>query len=424
MERLPLSICIPTHNRAKILGRTLEHLGALRELFSEVVVSDNASVDDTPAVVEHWRPRLEPLRYHRQPENRGPLRNLLASLSLARADFAYLLCDDDQLIAGSVFEGMRTIASDPACVAVYGGYEQWDAGLQSYLGSMLPPNPGRFTRSDWLDVAANTYQLTFPIVRRTTFQRHCFFDETTFGLWRLLGQLLNQGAVHVIPHPLYRHAETPARMEQQAHEAWYHDFLRSDWELFIASMGSLNASTLAEFVMRRTVPVYMNGVDHARERDLPLLELGFLARLLAYDRGPEENAKVAAKATEWVSTRLIAAVIAQLTEHLIADAGLRRIVVEIGPMNIKGMLDAIVAKLPGVEIVPLALEQLSAVRPETGDLVLTENWETLASIADRQGWSPAGHVAVGDIIKRLRPRTLPPTPVLYGPGGTAHFSAV
>jgi len=44
-----LSVCIPTYNRAKLLSRHLEHLRGFR-LDLEIVVCDNHSADDTPAL--------------------------------------------------------------------------------------------------------------------------------------------------------------------------------------------------------------------------------------------------------------------------------------------------------------------------------------------------------------------------------------
>jgi hypothetical protein len=289
---------------------------------------------------------------------------------------------------------------------------------------LLPPFPGRFTKSDWLALATNTYQLTFPILRRRAFQRHCFFDSTTFGLWRLIGQLLNQGAIRLIPQPLYKHAETTGRLEQQSHEPWYHDFIRSDWELYIASIGRLDAAMMGQFVAVRTAPTYVAGQEYAQKLDLPLLERTFLMRHLAYDEGPEATATAAMRAEAWENTRRIAAVAVQLTDRLAADTDLRRLIVERGRMNIVGMLGDLGEKIPGVAIIELEIEQLLAFEGQPGGLVLTEYWESLATLGKRPHGDPIRHVAVGDIIGRLRPRVGRPPSILRGPKGTHHFSMV
>src|SRR4051812_49672125 len=66
-----LSICMPTFQRAAILRRTLEHLATGGGTAWEVVISDNASADDTEAVARAFRGRFHGLRYARQAANRG-----------------------------------------------------------------------------------------------------------------------------------------------------------------------------------------------------------------------------------------------------------------------------------------------------------------------------------------------------------------
>jgi glycosyltransferase involved in cell wall biosynthesis len=66
------SVIVPTYNRSHLLGYTLEALTRQdlpAEQF-EVIVADDGSTDDTPAVVERYRGRLN-LSYHAQ-ERQGP----------------------------------------------------------------------------------------------------------------------------------------------------------------------------------------------------------------------------------------------------------------------------------------------------------------------------------------------------------------
>jgi glycosyltransferase involved in cell wall biosynthesis len=59
-DTLLISICIPTHNRADLLGRTLESIAAVRpcsEARLEVVVIANACTDNTSAVAAEWATR-------------------------------------------------------------------------------------------------------------------------------------------------------------------------------------------------------------------------------------------------------------------------------------------------------------------------------------------------------------------------------
>lgn len=421
MTSFPLSICIPTYNRAALLERTLAHLHGLGDLIAEIVVSDNASTDDTPAVVARWQPRLPALRYFRQRTNRGPLPNIHASLSLATSDFLFLLSDDDQLIPEAIVAALSTLAADPECVAVYGGYEHWNADLTVRHASLPPPFPGRYGRGDWVSLARNSFQLSWPVVRRAVFQRHCFLDDRTFGLWRLIGQLLNYGAIHLIAQPLYRHAETAGRMEQGVDEPWYHDFLRSDAELFVASIGRLEAVQMAHFVAARTIPIYLSGLDYARARNLPLLEHTFLMRYLSYQQaGGDADAEQ--RARTWETERLVAAVGRQLADQLVATPGLRRLVVETGRMNLLEMLDDVRGALPELEIASVEPEQIAALAEQTSDLLLVEYWDRITQLEAQGRRLACRAIAVADMIGRMRLRVGPSTPMLRGPNGSYHFS--
>ena len=101
---IKLSICIPTYNRAALLGQTLENV--LAQVASradvEVVVSDNASPDDTQEVIRTYQACFPRLTYFRQPENLGADRNYLKVVSLAQGEYCWLLGDDDLIEENAV----------------------------------------------------------------------------------------------------------------------------------------------------------------------------------------------------------------------------------------------------------------------------------------------------------------------------------
>jgi glycosyltransferase involved in cell wall biosynthesis len=67
----------------------------------EVVVSDNASPDHTQAIVEPFT-RDNRLRYFRQPENIGAVRNFFFLAREAKGDYIFYLTDDDYLLTGAI----------------------------------------------------------------------------------------------------------------------------------------------------------------------------------------------------------------------------------------------------------------------------------------------------------------------------------
>ncbi len=91
-----ISFVITTYRRAGVLDACLASVLALPDADIEVVVNDNNSPDETPAVVARHAGDLR-LRYHRQAENIGFPRNILHALRRSRGRWCFILTDDDQL---------------------------------------------------------------------------------------------------------------------------------------------------------------------------------------------------------------------------------------------------------------------------------------------------------------------------------------
>lgn len=95
---MKLSICIPTYNRSGYLKRFLEKLYAEIAKFSlqnkiEVIVSDNASPDDTREIVQNFTE--QGLIYSRNENNIGPDANFLKLFEMSSGEYIWLPGDDD-----------------------------------------------------------------------------------------------------------------------------------------------------------------------------------------------------------------------------------------------------------------------------------------------------------------------------------------
>ncbi len=134
-----LSICIPTFNRAPFLAELLEtllpQLPALGEQV-ELLLSDNASTDNTPQVVASFQQRGLRIRSIRNPENLGADGNFLQCLSLATGRYLWLLGDDDlptphavpQLVS-LLLQGEQTAPFDLVYLSSFGFSGQLPADL-------------------------------------------------------------------------------------------------------------------------------------------------------------------------------------------------------------------------------------------------------------------------------------------------------
>ena len=103
-----LTIAIPTYNRSAYLSELLTLLEPQLTQFPQVelLISDNASQDDTPQLVATVRDRLAlagvTLDYQRHSENIGSDANFIACYERARGVFFWLCGDDDLILPGTL----------------------------------------------------------------------------------------------------------------------------------------------------------------------------------------------------------------------------------------------------------------------------------------------------------------------------------
>lgn len=123
-----LSVCIPTYNRAQWLRTSLRLLTPLIAQAGdlvEVVISDNASDDETAEVVREAA-SLMPIRYHRNDENIGFMRNIQSlPTDLAQGEFVWLLGDDDLVCEGAIAQILSTLKQHPDIDYLYVNHSTW-----------------------------------------------------------------------------------------------------------------------------------------------------------------------------------------------------------------------------------------------------------------------------------------------------------
>ena len=122
-ERPLLTIAVPTYNRAQDLQGLLEVLGPQLAEFPqvEVLVSDNASTDNTAEVLDEARAQFAAegarLEVHRQQTNLGADGNFAFCYAQARGRFFWLCGDDDRIVPGAlkeIVELLQTPEGEPA----------------------------------------------------------------------------------------------------------------------------------------------------------------------------------------------------------------------------------------------------------------------------------------------------------------------
>lgn len=117
-----VSVAIPTHNRANLIGEALESALAQAYADREIIVVDNGSTDDTPAVLE---PYLDRIRCIRQ-ENRGRAGARNRLIEEARGQYIAFLDSDDVWLPGKLERQVRALDEHPDVGLVHGPVEVID----------------------------------------------------------------------------------------------------------------------------------------------------------------------------------------------------------------------------------------------------------------------------------------------------------
>jgi abequosyltransferase len=108
-----LSICIPTHNRAKYLPELLDSIIEQVDANNpvEICISDNASEDDTAELVKAYKNKYPHIVYFRWPTNMGADRNYLKVVEIASGEYCWFVGSDDKLVEHSLFKVLNKISA-------------------------------------------------------------------------------------------------------------------------------------------------------------------------------------------------------------------------------------------------------------------------------------------------------------------------
>jgi hypothetical protein len=90
-----LEIIIPTFNRARFLGQTLDALAASPFWACRITILDNSSTDNTKHTVKRCADSLPNLVYRRNGTNIGAERNYCLAVEISIGPYVWILGDDD-----------------------------------------------------------------------------------------------------------------------------------------------------------------------------------------------------------------------------------------------------------------------------------------------------------------------------------------
>lgn len=196
-----VTIGIPTRNRARTLPLALN--SALQQTYTniEVVVSDNASTDETPDVLQQAGSRDERIRVIRQVEPITMLRNHETTWRAARGEFFMWLADDDQLSPNFIVGAVKALEERTDAALAF-GHPKWfyiSEGVEtaeSFDYDFETHGSPRWKRL-WKDRQSG-YEIK-GLFRREALTHYGWYDHTVSPDWPLLTYLMLVGEVIRVP---------------------------------------------------------------------------------------------------------------------------------------------------------------------------------------------------------------------------------
>jgi glycosyltransferase involved in cell wall biosynthesis len=188
------SVIIPTYNRSHCIRRALKSVGMQGGTDLEVIIGDDASTDETIAVVQEMMPEA---RIVKLDVNQGAAAARNVAMRIARGEFLAFLDSDDEWLPGKLESQLDYLRANPSCAVCATGYF-----LQTKEGRRVA-FPG-VNPSDWrkeLHSAQSFHGASTPLVRRSILESVGLQDEELRVLedWDWMLRIARNHPIHVLP---------------------------------------------------------------------------------------------------------------------------------------------------------------------------------------------------------------------------------
>jgi glycosyltransferase involved in cell wall biosynthesis len=157
-----LSIGLPVYNGEKFIQAALDSLLAQTFTDFELIISDNASTDNTEAICRAYAAQDKRIRYYRNNENIGCARNFNRVFELATGEYFKWAAHDDLHAPDFLMKCMEVLEEDPTIILCHSHvYFIDEAGdfLQKYDITIKADSPKNYERFHELLTKHFCYQM-------------------------------------------------------------------------------------------------------------------------------------------------------------------------------------------------------------------------------------------------------------------------
>jgi glycosyltransferase involved in cell wall biosynthesis len=181
--QLPISIALPVYNGAAYLREAIDSICAQSFQNFEVVISDNASTDETPRICHEYARRDPRIKVYRTEQFLQQAGNVNRAVDLCSAEWVKLFCHDDLMVPECILSIYRAIESAPSSVGLIANGESW-LFMNGHVARIPPSQPpyhrnGPKLLREYLAGNRDVYlpALTPATIRKVAWERAGKFDR-------------------------------------------------------------------------------------------------------------------------------------------------------------------------------------------------------------------------------------------------------
>lgn len=198
------AVIIPVRNRPALVREAIESLQTQTRPIDEVIVVDDASTDDTPAVVEAIGREDARVRLIRLSQNQGASHARNVGVAATNADYVGFLDSDDTWMPQKHELQLERLAQAPEAVACFTGIRYVLPGHVKDEPLPAKVAPDALRRMNYLGSTSTA------LIRKSTFLQAGGFDEALPSCqdWDLWLRLEAKGAFALVRQPLVLYGHT------------------------------------------------------------------------------------------------------------------------------------------------------------------------------------------------------------------------
>lgn len=244
-DKMPrVSIGVPVYNGSQYIQRAVESF--LRQTFDdlEIVISDNASTDETGLICRKMAEAEPRIRYFRAERNLGARANYNRVFDLSRGEYFKWAAHDDACAPSYVEKCVTILDGDPTAVLCHSRsyvIDELGTPLREHIDNyhLVGSTPSERLRHAFL-AGAWVFHPVFGLARRRALERTSLIGNYVGSDYVLLAELAMAGRCYEIPEFLFYRRQHPGRsgnLTLDQYQQWWDPNKRAvtllhHWRLF------------------------------------------------------------------------------------------------------------------------------------------------------------------------------------------------